>query len=715
MATAPNLDAMFKPRSIALVGASGEATKLSGRPLRFLLQYGYQGKIYPVNPRYEEVAGLKCYPSLAAVPDEIDLAVIALPAAAVPAALKECAAKGVKAATVFSAGFAEVGEEGRKLQEEIRDIALAGGIALDGPNCAGLLSVREKVFATFNTAMERGAPLEGPVAFVSQSGALGTYMFAAAQDAGVGFTYWVSTGNEAVLGFADYVSYFVEEESTKVIMAYMEDARDGEALKACALKALEAGKPLIVLKVGTSEAGARAATSHTGALAGSDKVYGAVFHQYGIIRANDVEELFDLATICTAPCWPRGRRVALMTISGGAGILMCDRCEETGLEVAKLSPETVEDLRQVLPPFASAVNPVDVTAELVARPGLLKRSMEIVLADPAVDSLVIFLGLQLATGAGLAQDIAEVAEASEKTVVVNWMAPPPEALAILREKKIPVFPDPARGVRALAGLVKYLERRQRYLARRAAGKEGHRGAEASGERRAKAREIVARARQAGRKALTEAEAKTILELYGIPTPRRRLVESAAAAAAAAEELGFPVVMKIASPDITHKTEAGGVRLGIKSAAEAAAAFEEILARARAYNPQAALAGVLVEEMVTGGLEVMVGAKQDARFGPVVTFGLGGVFVEVLRDYALRVAPLEEEEVLAMLREIRGYPLLAGYRGGEARDVAALARVIMAVSELATELREDLVELDINPLLVMPEGGGVKAVDALMVV
>ncbi|MBC7334818.1 MAG: acetate--CoA ligase family protein, partial [Clostridia bacterium] len=674
-----------------------DATKLSGRPLRFLQQYGYPGKIYPVNPRYEKVAGLRCYPSLAAVPDEIDLAVIALPAAAVPGAIKECAAKGVKAATVFSAGFAEVGEEGAKLQAEVRQAALEGGVALDGPNCAGLLGVRERAMATFNTAMERGAPLEGPVAFVSQSGALGTYMFAAAQDAGVGFNYWVSTGNEAVLGFADYVEYFVAEESTRAIMAYMEDARDGEALKACALKALEAGKPLIILKVGTSEAGARAATSHTGALAGSDRVYDAVFAQHGIIRAHDVEDLFDLATICMAERRPKGRGTALMTISGGAGILMCDRCEEVGLKVATLAAETVEALRQVLPPFASAVNPVDVTAELVARPGLLRRSMEIVLADPAVDSLIIFLGLQLGTGAGLARDIAEVARTTEKMILVNWMAPPPEALAILRENKIPVFPDPARGVRALAGLVQYVERRQRYLAQKAAGKETSRQPVRDQERQAKAREIIQKARQQGRKALTEPEAKAVLDLYGIPTPRRRLAQDAAAAAQEAEELGFPLVMKIASPDITHKTEAGGVRLGIRDAGEAAKVYEEVMTRARAHYPGATLDGVLLEEMVEDGVEVIVGAKQDPRFGPAVTFGLGGIFVELLRDFSLRVAPLDEEEVLAMIKEIKGYPLLSGYRGEKPRDVAALAKAILAVGELASELQEELAELDINPL------------------
>lgn len=710
-----HLNPMFKPRSIALVGASSDSTKLSGRPLKFLQQYGYPGRIYPINPNHQELVGLKCYPNLAAVPDEIDLAVVAMAAAGVPAVIRECAAKRVKAVTVFSAGFAEMGAEGQQLQDELRRAALDGRVALDGPNCAGLLSLREKVVATFNSAMDRGALLEGPVSFVTQSGALGTYMFAAAQDAGVGFNYWVSTGNEAVLGFADYVSYFITQESTKTIIAYMEDARDGEAFKACAFEALEAGKPLIILKVGTSETGAKAAISHTGALAGADRVYDAVFEQCGVIRARDVENLFDLANICSSGHYPKGPATAMMTISGGAGILMCDRCEEAGLTVASLSSATTAALRQVLPPFGSAANPVDVTAELIAIPGMLKRSMEIVLADPGIDSLVIFLGLQLPTGANLARDIVDMAATTKKTVVVNWIAPPPQALSILRENEIPVFPDPARGIRALGALVNYVQRRRRYLTRKTAKRRVDSGTAAPKERREQADQVIQKARQEGRKVLTEGEGKGILELYDVPLPKRHLVQNADAAAQAAQELGFPVVMKIASAEITHKTEAGGVRLGIKDAQEAAQAYGEIMARAKAYNPKATVDGVFVEQMICSGLEVILGAKQDPRFGPVVTFGLGGIFVELIRDFSLRVVPLDEEDALAMIRETKAYPLLSGYRGEQPLDIAALARAILAVSHLAEDFRQELAELDVNPLIVLPKGSGVKAVDSLVVV
>jgi len=714
-----DLDAMFKPRSIALIGVSSNPTKLAGRPLRFLKEYGYPGKIYPINPNNDEIAGLKCYPSVSAVPDEIDLAVVSLPAAAAVAAIKECAAKGVKSVTVFTAGFGEMGAEGKRLQEEMRQAAVDGGVALSGPNCAGLVSVREKSMGTFNTAMDRGSLLEGSVSFVAQSGALGTYMFAAAQDAGVGFNYWVSTGNEAVLGFPDYVTYFLKQESTKAIMGYMEDARDGAAFQACAIEALEAAKPLIILKVGASETGAKAATSHTGALAGSDKVYDAVFEQCGVLRAHDVEDLFDLANISTAPHYPKGPRTAMMTISGGAGILMCDRCEDAELKVADLSPETLEELRKVLPAFATIGNPVDVTAELVATPNLLKRPMEIILADPNVDSLVIFLGLQLHTGAELAKIIVEAAANSGKMVMLNWIAPPAVALSVLRENKIPVFPDPSRGILSLGALVKYVQRRERYLR----GKQGtgksepakpKLGAVADRERIEKTREIIRQARKERRKALTEGEGKAILELYGISVPQRKVVKNAAAAAKAAAAMGFPVVMKIVSADITHKTEAGGVRLGVKNAKDAAKAFDDIKAKAKAYNPKAKLDGVLVEEMITDGVQVIVGFKQDPRFGPAVTFGMGGIFVELIRDFALRVVPFDEEEAVAMIQGTKAYPLLTGYRGDTRRDIAALARVIMAAGRLAQDFQDDLSELDINPVLVLPEGKGVKAVDALVV-
>ncbi|MCL6479027.1 MAG: acetate--CoA ligase family protein [Peptococcaceae bacterium] len=706
---------LFFPASIVLVGASSDFTKLSGRPLRFLLERGYQGRIYPVNPKYTSIGHLKCYSSLDGLPEAPDLAIIALPAEAVTAALTACGRRGVKAAVIFSAGFGETGPHGRQLEEDLKNIALKYRMAVCGPNCAGLLNLPDRVVATFNAAMEKAVLKPGEMTFVSQSGALGTYMFAAAQDAGIGFNYWVSTGNETVLGFTDFVAYFLADDRTGAIMGYLEDARDGESLQRCAELALARGKPILLLKVGGSTAGAKAAASHTGALAGSDQVYDAVFNQWGVLRARSIEELFDLATVCAGRSRPAGREVAILSISGGAGILMADKSEEAGLHLTSLAPATTAALRQVLPPYASLDNPVDVTAELMARPELLRKSMEVVLCDPAVDNLLIFLGLQLHSGVRLARDIVEIALTTAKPVVVSWVAPPPGAVDILRENRVPVFSDPTRAIKAVAGLVQFNERRARYLAGRdlPAGPQLTMEAGKTG-RLDIARGIISRVRQEGRTALMETEAKELLAAYGIPVPRGQTARSGGEAAEIARNLGWPVVLKVVSPDVLHKTEAGGVYVGARDEAEVRKAYEAIMARVRADYPQARVRGVLVEEMAPAGTEVIVGLKQDHRFGPVLTFGLGGIFVEVFGDATLRLPPLAEEEAWRMISEIKGYPLLAGYRGQKKRDLAALVQVLGRMSDFAQDWRDQLAECELNPLVALEEGRGVKAVDALVV-
>ncbi|MBI2954444.1 MAG: acetate--CoA ligase family protein [Chloroflexi bacterium] len=709
-----DLDAMFKPRSIALIGASGDPNKISGRTLHNLIRYGYPGRLYPINPRYDELAGLKCYRSLDDVPDEIDLAIIALQAAAVPAAVRECGARGVKAVSIFTSGFAEVGEEGRRLQEDLRQAALEGCVAVNGPNCAGLLSLPEKLSVKFGISLDVAPVIQGPVAIVGQSGYLGSCLHIMAQADGIGFNYWVSTGNEVVLGVPDYISYFLKQPGTKAVMTYVEQARDVEALKRCALEALEADKPLIAIKVGRSPSGAKAALSHTGSMVGSEGVYDAMFDQYGIMRARDLEDLFDFAAVSIGNRRPNGRGVALITGSGGAGILMCDRCEDVGIEVVDLAPETVDGLRRVLPSFAAPRNPVDLTAELLASPGLLKQAFDVVMRDPGVDSLVIFIGFHMALSTKLAHEIVEMAATTDKMVVVNAVVPSEESLAILRENGIPVFLDPSRGVRALGTLVKYTERRKRYLESKVAKEVAGARTDQSTWRRENAMHIIYTARQQGRGVLTEAESMAILEMFGIPTPGRQVAENPVAAVQCAQALGYPVVLKVVSADITHKSKAGGVRLGVKDDREVEQAFEEILASARAYDPSAKLEGVLVEETIGGGLEIIVGFKQEPGFGPVVVFGLGGVMVELLEEISMRLAPLDEQEALAMIRETKAFRLLEGRHGQKPRDIAALARVIMAVSSMAEELGDDLAALDINPVLVLPEDGGVKAVDALMI-
>jgi acetyltransferase len=453
--------------------------------------------------------------------------------------------------------------------------------------------------------------------------------------------------------------------------------------------------------------------SHTGALAGSDKVYSAMFNQTGVIRARDVEDLFDLANVCATPKHPKGNRTAIITISGGAASLMCDRCEEVGLKVTELLPETEKALRCApdFPAFATTHNPVDVTAELVARPKLLRKPLEITLADPNVDCLVIFLGMQLHNGEELARTIVEATASSDKTVIVNWIAAPEVSVKILREASIPVFPDPGRGMRSLGALVNYVKRRERYLARQSAAKPLP--VTPAGKLKA-AQTLVAAARSKGATTLTESEGKQLLALYGIPTPARTVVTSAKDAAKAAKKMGFPVVMKIVSPDILHKTEAGGVRLGVKDPKAAEDAFNGIMKSAKAYNKKAKLEGVLIEEMVSDAEQVIVGFKQDRLFGPAITMGMGGIYVELFRDASLRVAPFDADEALAMIQETKAYKLLTGFRGAKLRDVAALTKVITAVARLALDFRYEIAEFDVNPVMVLPRGKGVRAVDAAVV-
>ena len=709
MPKAPDLKGLFHPRSVALIGASTEATKLSGRPLRFFLEYGYRGKLYPVNPRYGEISGLPCYSALADIPGEVDLAVITLPASAVPAALAECGSKGVKAAAIISSGFAEVGGEGIRLQEELTRIAQQFGIAVCGPNCSGFIYFPEKVTASFSVGLDGGFREGGPAAFVSQSGALSSYILGAANERGLAFRYWVTTGNECVLSFTDYLRHFVEDPEVRLILGYLEDARDGQAFRTCARRALTLDKPIILMKVGRSEVGAKASVSHTGSLAGSDEVYQAVFSQNGILRAETLDEIFDLAALAQAAKRPRGNRVQVLTISGAAGILMADAGSEWGLEFPDLSAQTKDALRKIMPPFASLTNPMDLTAEAVSRPGLFADAAEVILADPNVDNLVVFLGIVPGAHERLASDIARVARSTDKLVLVCWFPlPAPEAREVLTESGVPVLPEPARGMRSLGKMVEYVATRGRALSR------AQQPALNELESGSKAVTILARAKQQGARALTEIEAKQLLQGWGLEVPRGGLVRSAAEARSLAASIGGPVAMKASSPDLLHKTEAGVVRLGVSGPEQVEKAFAEILENAGKWNPAASVEGVLVEEMVGSHVrEVIVGVRHDLRFGPVVAFGLGGIFVEALRDFAVWPAPLTPEEARDMIRRIRGYRILTEFRGRPAADLEALAQVLCRVGELACRAEQWISEIEINPLFMMPAGSGAIVGDALV--
>jgi acetate---CoA ligase (ADP-forming) len=703
-----DLKNLFHPRSVALIGASTEQNKLSGRPFRFFREYGYAGNVYPVNPKYPEIAGVSCFAKLSDIPGELDLAVITLPATAVPEALAECGAKGVQAAAIISSGFAEVGGEGVRLQEELQRIASENGIAVCGPNCSGFVYFPERVTATFSVGLDSGFPESGPAAFISQSGALSSYILGAAKERGLAFRYWITTGNECVLSFTDYLQYVLEDPEVRLVLGYLEDARDGQAFQAAARRALALDKPLIILKAGRSEAGAKASVSHTGSLAGADEVYQAVFSQNGVLRADSLDELFDLALLAQAPRRPRGRRAQVVSISGAAGILMADVGSELGLEFSDLSPATKDELRKIMPPFASITNPMDVTAEAVARPGLLTQAAEVILTDPNVDNLVMFFGIVPGAHERLATGIAQVAQGTDKLVMMTWFPLPlADIWMSLARAGVPVFPEPARGIRALGKMAQYVEARERVLSLEpgASAKEANLGSEIE--------KILDHAKNQGRNALSEVEAKSLLKALGLRVPRGGLARSAAEARSVANSIGGPVALKASSPDLLHKTEAGVIRLGIESPEEVERAFEEIVAKAKKWDPRARLDGVLVEEMIGGDTrEVIVGARQDLRFGPIVTFGLGGVFVEAIRDFAVWPAPLTLDEARQIIRTIRGYRILTAFRGRPAADLEAVAQVLCDVGQLACQWQERIAELEINPLFVLPEGSGVIVGDAL---
>lgn len=729
-----DLEPLLRPRSVAILGCSQDLSRLGGRPLKFLLERNYPGRVYPVNPKYSEIAGVRCYPTIKDVPEPVDTALVLVPAASVEGVLEECAAAGARSAIVFSSGFAEMGEEGRKAQKRIANLALNAGMPVLGPNCLGVINLFDNIPLSFSSILDIGALRSGGIAFVSQSGALATFVLGVAQEAKIGFSYWVTTGNEASLEASAVVRYLLRDERVSGVLLYMEEARDPRGLMEAGDLARALGKPLICLKVGRSRSGKRAASSHTGAMAGSDEAYAAAFRRAGIIRAEHVEELLDLGVAFTDGWAPRGKRVAILTMSGGGGILLADRCEELGLEVPELATQTQLQLKKVVPAFGAVGNPVDVTAELVASPGLLKKSLDVVLADPGIDSAVIFLGIQKKTAASLSRDIADAVsqarDTGSKPILVAWMAPPPEAVEKLREGKVPLFFDGVRAVNALAKMAEASAGHHRAPAGATTGltpaglapsfavaREATRGdlrreleSVLRGFRLGKAAGRI----KESKLALSESQSKAFLRAAGLPVPRGGVAASADEAVALANALGYPVVAKVDSPDILHKSDARAVKVGLKTPLEVRNAFEEVVANSKGYLPDADIRGVLIEDMVSGGLEAIVGVRWDERFGPMVMLGLGGIFVEVLKDVSLRLAPVDEEEALSMIRELKAAKMFSGFRGSPPRDVKALSRVVADVSRLAHELGGSLLELDINPLFVLEEGKGVKVGDALLV-
>ncbi len=690
---------LLNPRAIAIVGASSDPDSINGQVLANLQARHYPGALYPVNPKYAQVGGIRCYPSVEVLPQAPDLAVVLLGAARAVQVVVECGRKGIPFAIVIGAGFAEVGGEGVQLQRELVDAARQHGVRLVGPNCIGMMNVPDNVFAGFGPVFGLSQLRAGGVSMVTQSGGFGFAVVNMAEEMGVGFRHVVSTGNEVDITSLDFMDAFVDDPGTSLIAGYFEGIRDAVRLPAIARRALAAGKPVIAWKVGNSPEGERAAASHTGNLGGSAKLYQAAFDQFGWIRIDDVHELVDCANAFARGKLPAHGGVGIVTVSGGAGVLLADACAAHGLGVPQLSQATRARLREVLPAYASPQNPVDVTASILNDSGLLRAALKVILDDDAIASLIVVASsVEGAAADKIAAELVALDAGTPKPLMVSWSSREDRvggAYQLLRAARIPLYRTPSRCCRSLAALCRF-----------------------SNAVRRQARDGVLPARVAMKAAAplavaNEFQARQLLAQYGITPTREVLATSAADAAAAATRIGFPVALKVQSADIPHKTEAGGVKLRLTDARSVQAAYEEIVASARAYAPGATIDGVLVQEMVEGGIEVILGAVNDARFGPAVMFGLGGIFTEVLDDVVFRFAPIGLEAAHEMVASIRGAAVLHGARGRPPADVDALARAIVSVSHLIEDHGGEIAELDINPLVVLPKGRGVRVVDALI--
>ncbi len=693
--TAPQngLDYLMQPDSVAIVGASSDPNRISGRAVRYLLEGNYTGQIYPVNPKRDEIQGLKAYPTLADLPEVPDVALLFVPAAGTEQAVQDCVARGVRAAIVCSAGYAESGIEGQALQDRIVEIAKAGGLRLLGPNCLGIFNSATGFFGTFTQSLDRDKPGPGPVGIVSQSGAYGSHIATLARMRGMGVTYWMTTGNEADIDVAEALEWMAGREDVKVIMAYVEGVRNGARFRAALDLARRNRKPVIMMKVGRSEVGARAASSHTASLAGSDVIYDALFRQYGVYRATTTEEQVDVAYACARGVFPKGDKLGVVTLSGGAGVLISDAAERNALDVAPMPQDAAKILQELLP-FATVDNPVDTTAQALNDMSLLSRNMQVMLELGGYDMLLGFfstLPMTRTLADPLRDAIMDGCKGYGDRIVALEMIGPEDTIRTYEAAGFLVFEDADRAVRALGALAWFARVWSRPTEDAQADLPA--GVIAPG-------------------ALSEHASKSLLRDAGLSLPVETLVVSAEHAAAAMTEAGGPVVMKIASPDILHKTEIGGVIVGVEGAEAAAQAFATLVARAEDKAPGARIEGVIVAQMVPEGIEAIVGVNRDPVFGPAVMFGLGGIHVEVLKDVAFRLAPFGPGEARSMIDEIRGRALLDGVRGTAGADIAALTDLLVRVSQFAAANAETLETLDLNPVRLFPDG--LVILDALVV-
>ncbi len=698
-----DIDAIISPQSIAVVGATNRPGSVGLAVFSNILNAGYKGILFPVHPKARSVCGVKAYPRMGDIPDEIDLAVIVVPAEAVPSVVDEAARKNVKGLVVISAGFKEVKGHGLELEARLRELVQEHGLRLVGPNCLGVINTNEQI--RMNASFVRKMPKPGNIAFISQSGALCAAVLDFAEGQGIGFSKFVSFGNKADVNETDLLRYLKDDPDTDVILMYLEDITDGrEFIETAREITWGAKKPILAIKSGRTPDGARAAASHTGSLAGSDLAYDAIFLQTGIQRVEGTEELFHYALAFANQPIPKGNRIAIVTNAGGPGIMATDSAARHDLVLASFSESTREKLKEHLPPTASIQNPVDIIGD--ANHERYEAAIRDILVDDGVDGAIVILTPQAMTDImKTAEIVPRVAENVDKPVLCSFMGvvDVSEGVRYLEEHGIPNYAFPEAAIRAMASMERFgnrLRLEKREIRRVAADYE------------TAAQIIEEKLKGRSQYLMPEKEANEILQCYGFPVLKSVLISKSSEVQAAVESVGFPVAMKICSPDIVHKFDAGGVRLKIKTVKEAKSAFKEILANAENHCPTANINGILIERMARGGIEVILGATRDPKFGPICMFGLGGTFVEALRDVTFRLAPMWEITAERMIRSIRTYKILQGIRGIPPSDIDAIKDCILRLSQMVSD-HPEIAELDINPLIVYPEGKGCVVADSRM--
>lgn len=688
MSLKDNIHALFAPKTVAVIGASAAPGKVGHTVVANMLEAGYKGTLIPVNPKADEILGLPVTKRIEDLPEGLDMAVIVVPVAAVVPSMEALAKRKVRSAVIITAGFKEVGKEGYALEQRLIELCTEHEIAMVGPNCLGLISTHDNNNASFAA----GYPEKGSIAFFSQSGALCTAILDWALGENVGFSKFVSLGNKAVINEGNMLEYLRTDPNTSVILGYIENVEHGADFIEQAAKVTQE-KPVIMIKSGTTTAGAKAASSHTGAIAGSDQAYTAAFRKTGVIRANDMATLFDLAQAFSTQPLPEGPGLCIVTNSGGPGILAADATEKSRLNMARLSNSTIERMKEFLPPYASLYNPVDLIGDAPAE--RYRKTLEVVIDDPQVHSILVLLTpTASAEIVETAEAIIEVSKKTKKPIFVNYMGGmrTRPGQKMLTDAGIPcsIYPEP---------LIKSIETMYNYYLWRQTPAQEYPEVRRN---RQKARLVINEARSKGATEVVEFQAQEVLRAYNLPTPNTGLARSSDEAVAAADKIGYPVVLKIASPQISHKSDVGGVKVNLADAEAVRNAFFDITARAQRMRPEAYIAGCLVQEMAPKGCkEIIIGFKRDDQFGPLLMFGLGGIYVEILKDIAFRLAPLGRDDAKGIIREIKSYMLLKGVRGEQPVNFQAIEDILITMSELALDFPE-IVEAEFNPVLVNAE-------------